>query len=73
MKKERKKQNNALKNKLLTWLKQPENIFLIAILLAVAVVGLVEGSLTTIAIVYAFAFLFGLLWRVIFYLKNKFF
>jgi len=56
-----KKQTNTLKEKLVTWFKQPENKFLIVILLAVTVVGIIDDNLEIIMIVYAGAFLYGML------------
>lgn len=73
MKKERKKQTNTLKEKLFTWFKQPENIFLIVILLAVTVVGIIDDNLEIIMIVYAGAFLYGMLFGLFFYIKDKYF
>lgn len=73
MKVEREKQANTFKVKLLTWFKQPENIFLILILLAVTVVGIVDDNLEIIMIVYAVAFLYGILFGLFFYIKDKYF
>lgn len=73
MKKERKKQTNTLKEKLVTWFKQPENIFLIVILLAVTVVGIIDDNLEIIMIVYVGAFLYGMLFGLFFYVKDKYF
>lgn len=73
MKAEREKQANTFKLKLLTWFKQPANIFLILILLAVTVVGIVDDNLEIIMIVYAVAFLYGILFGLFFYIKDKYF
>jgi len=68
-----KKETNTFKEKLVTWFKQPENIFLIVILLAVTIVGIIDDNLKIIVIVYTGAFLYGILFGLFFYLKNKFF
>lgn len=73
MKLKREKQANTFKAKLVTWFKQPANIFLILILLAVTVVGVVDDNLEIIMIVYAVAFLYGILFGLFFYIKDKFF
>lgn len=62
-----------MKEKVIFWVKKPENIVMIIILTIVTIIGIIDGNLEIIAIVYAFALLFGLLLGVIFYLKDKFF
>ena len=52
MKKERKKQTNTVKEKLVIWFKQPENILLILILIGVTIVGIIDDNLEIIIIVY---------------------
>lgn len=42
-------------------------------MMIVIVIGIIDGNLETIVIVYASLFLFGLLIGVIFYLKDNFF
>jgi hypothetical protein len=73
MKKERKKQTNTLKEKLVIWFKQPENILLILILIGVTIVGIIDDNLEIIIIVYIGAFLYGMLFGLFFYIKDKFF
>ena len=58
-------------NKLIVWVKKPENIVFLILMMIVTVIGIIDGNLETIAIVYAS--LFGLLIGVVFYLKDKFF
>ena len=73
MKKERKKQTNTVKEKLVIWFKQPENILLILILIGVTIVGIIDDNLEIIIIVYIGAFLYGMLFGLFFYIKDKFF
>lgn len=60
-------------NKLIVWVKRPENIVFLILMMIVTVIGIIDGNLEIIVIVYASLFLFGLLIGVIFYLKDKFF
>jgi len=60
-------------NKLIVWVKKPENIVFLILMMIVTVIGIIDGNLEIIAIVYASLFLFGLLIGVKFYLKDKFF
>jgi hypothetical protein len=60
-------------NKLIFWVKKPKNIVFLILMMIVTVIGIIDGNLEIIAIVYAFLFLFGLLIGVVFYLKDKFF
>ncbi len=60
-------------NKFIVWVKKPENIVFLKLMMIVAVIGIIDGNLEIIAIVYASLFLFGLLIGVVFYLKGKFF
>lgn len=64
---------NAFKKKFAIWLKQPENIFLILILSAVTIIGIIDNNLEIIVFVYAVAFLHGILFGLFFYIKNKYF
>ena len=61
------------KDKFVLWLKEPKNFVLFLILLAVGVLGIIEGNLVIIIVVYLGIFLFGQLIGWILYLKNKFF
>ena len=60
-------------NKFIVWVKKPENIVFLLLMMIVTVIGIIDGNLEIIVIVYASLFLFGLLIGVIFYLKDKFF
>jgi hypothetical protein len=60
-------------NKLIVWVKKPENIVFLILMMMVAVIGIIDDNLEIIVIVYVSLFLFGLLIGVIFYLKDKFF
>jgi len=60
-------------NKMIVWVKKPENIVFLILMMIVTVIGIIDGNLETIATVYASLFLFGLLIGVVFYLKDKFF
>jgi hypothetical protein len=62
----------AIIDKIILWLKKTENMVLIILLFVVTIIGIIDGNLDIIAMVYAFAFLFGLLIGVMFYLKNRF-
>lgn len=73
MRKGKKSKSLTIKEKVVFWVKKPENIVLMAILAIVTIIGIIDDNLEIIAMVYAFAFLFGLLLGVIFYLKDKFF
>lgn len=73
MKKERKKLTNIPKKKLFIWFKKPENILLIIILIGVTIVGVIDDNLEIIIIVYICAFLYGILFGLFFYVKDKFF
>ncbi|UUC44812.1 hypothetical protein [Flavobacterium cerinum] len=63
----------SIKEKIMFWLKKTENIVLMILLIIVTIIGIIDGNLEIIAIVYAFLYLLGLLFGVIFYLKDKFF
>jgi hypothetical protein len=62
-----------MKGKIFLWLKEPKNIVLCAILLAVGVYGIIEGNLIIIIVVYLGVFIFGNLIGWLLYLKNRFF
>ena len=59
-------------NKMIVWVKKPENIVFLILMMIVTVIGIIDGNIETIAIVYAF-FLFGLFIGLVFYLKDIFF
>lgn len=61
------------KDKIFLWLKEPKNIVLCAILLAVGVLGVIEGNLIIIIVVYLGVFLYGHLIGWLLYLKNRFY
>ncbi|MCF6168795.1 hypothetical protein [Lutibacter sp.] len=75
MKKKRKKKttNKTAKENILLWIKNPENILLCLIILAGTIIGIIDNNLEVIFIVYFLAFLYGLVWRLIFYIKDKIF
>ena len=73
MKKEIRNKSLTIKQKVGFWIKKPENIVLIILLTIVTIFGIIDDNLEIIAVVYAFAFVFGLLMGVVFYLKDKFF
>jgi hypothetical protein len=73
MKKEKRSKSFTVKDKVVFWVKKPENIVLMIILTIVTIIGIMDDNLEIIATVYTFAFLFGLLLGMIFYLKDKFF
>ena len=73
MKKEKRNKSFMTKNKIVFWVKKPENIALIFLLIIVTIIGIIDDKLDIILIVYVVAFLFGLLIGTIFYLKDKFF
>lgn len=58
--------------KLIHWIKQPENIVFIVLLIAVTIYGIIDDNLGIIIKVYIYAFLFGLLIKGAFYLINKY-
>lgn len=62
-----------INGKIFLWLKEPKNIVLCAILLAVGVFGIIEGNLVIIIVVYLGVFIFGNLIGWLLYLKNRFF
>jgi len=62
-----------IKEKALLWIKEPKNFVLCLILIAVGVLGIIEGNLIVIIVVYFGIFLFGKLVGWLLYLKNKFF
>ena len=62
-----------MKDKIFLWLKEPKNIVLCAILIAVGVLGIIERNLIIIIVVYLGVFLFGHLIGWLFYLKDRFF
>jgi hypothetical protein len=73
MKKEKISKSFTIKDKVISWVKKPENIVLMIILTIVTIIGIMDDNLEIIILVYAIAFLFGVLLGVIFYLKDKFF
>ncbi|MCD0476653.1 hypothetical protein LPB87_19850 [Flavobacterium sp. EDS] len=73
MKKRKKNKSLTTKEKIIFWVKKPENIALIFLLIIVTIIGIIDDKLDIILIVYVVAFLFGLLIGTIFYLKDKFF
>lgn len=73
MKKRKKEETKTLSEKILLWFKNPENILLFLILIAVTVVGIIDNNLEIIVIVYLIAFLYGRLLGFIFNLKDKIF
>lgn len=73
MKKEKRSKSFTIKDKVIFWVKKPENIVLMVVLIIVTIIGIMDDNLEIIAIVYTFAFLFGILLGIIFYLKDKFF
>ena len=70
-KKEKKKITNTLYERLSVWLRKPENILFCIIMLAVTIVGIIDNNIEIIIIVYFFIFLYGLIWRLIFNIKDK--
>jgi hypothetical protein len=73
MKKEKISKSRTIKDKVIFWVKKPENLVVIIILIIVTIIGIMDDNLEIIVMVYTFAFLFGLLLGVIFYLRDKFF
>jgi ABC-type transport system involved in cytochrome bd biosynthesis fused ATPase/permease subunit len=74
MKKRRKnKETKTTKEKIYLWIKNPENILFCLIILAGTIIGIIDNNLEIIFIVYFLAFLYGLVWRLIFYIKDKIF
>jgi hypothetical protein len=73
MRKRKKEETKTLKELIFSWLKKPENILLCILLLAVTVIGIIDNNLEIIFIVYFLAFLYGIIWRLIFYIKDKIF
>lgn len=62
-----------MKGKIFLWIKEPKKIILCIILLAVGVLGIIEGNLIIIIVVYLGIFLYGHLIGWLLYLKNRFF
>ena len=52
-------------------LKEPKNFLICLFLFAVTIIGILDNNLEIIAVVYFFAFLLGLLLRLIFFFLNK--
>lgn len=61
------------KEKMVRWLKEPENIVLCVLLIAVTIIGIIDDNLLIIIIVFTLVFLYGRILGWIFYLKDKIF
>ena len=59
-------------DKIISWIKRPENLVLIILLIAVTIYGIIDDNLGIYIKVYVCLFLFGLLLRGFFYLIDKF-
>ncbi|SEP32817.1 hypothetical protein SAMN05444671_0022 [Flavobacterium sp. CF108] len=59
-------------NKLISWIKKPENIILLVIFSAITIMGIIDGNLIIIIKVYAGIALFSVFIVLILYLKSKF-
>ena len=62
-----------MQKKILNWIKDPEHIILVIILIAGIIYGIVQDILFVILKIYAFLYGAGLLIGCIFYLKDKLF
>ena len=62
-----------IRDKLMSWLKEPKNFVLSLLLLAVGILGIIEGNLIIIIVVYLGIFLFGQIIGWLIYLKKRFF
>jgi hypothetical protein len=72
-KRRKKKETKTTKEKKFLWIKNPKNILFCLIILAGIIIGIIDDNLEIIFIVYFLAFLYGLVWRLIFYIKDKIF
>lgn len=61
MKRGKKKEIKKVPNKILTWFRDTENIFLFLILTAVIIVGIVDNNIEIIIIAIIIAFIYGYL------------
>ena len=57
--------------KVLQWIKKPENIVVMILLIAVTVIGIIDNNLEILIIIYLIAFSIGLLLRLFFYIKDR--
>ena len=72
MKKEKAKEiRKSNKDRIILWVKEPQNIFLLIIMLAITIIGIINKNLDIILIVYIGAFLYGFAFRGISFLISK--
>jgi hypothetical protein len=59
-------------NRIFEWLKKPDNAVILILLLIVTIYGIIDDNLEVLFMIYLIAFGIGLLWRLFYFISDKF-
>tara|TARA_R110001606_G_scaffold386385_2_gene550391 strand:+ start:2192 stop:2392 length:201 start_codon:yes stop_codon:yes gene_type:complete len=62
---------NKIKGKISEWIKSPKNIYLLILLVAVVIYGIINNSLLIVLIVLGLFVCYGIVWGLIFSFRKK--